>query len=475
MSEAYVTLATNDGYAVGALVLGHSLRSNNTSRDLIVMIAPAVSPAIRSLLEGVFNKVVVVDVLDSGDSAHLALMKRPELGITFTKLHCWTFTEYSKCVFLDADMLCVQNPDDLFSHPELTAACDVGWPDCFNSGMFVFAPSQDTYNRLLQHAETAGSFDGGDQGLLNTFFTDWHRVSFVYNMVASATYTYLPAYKQYGGDAKLIHFLGALKPWQHRYDSNTGNVDTPAGYQHLAPYLNSWWAIYNRLVKPGVPDVDLQNVDVKTPLEDVQEVKECLQTVDKEVHNELCNSIPVYIEEVKAEPSVQSPEWCDTDRVFIEKVENEPIVESCGVPPSSRKHHEPDKSSEVPPSLKESGETICENYKLTLSPRESHEPTEIFKVPNSADDSDLCLSTEIDVNKTKDREANMESESKELATSVKCELQEVASQFSTMTVHEESLEEGKARWERGQPDYLGRDSFDNIKAYIDNKLKSNGK
>lgn len=44
-----------------------------------------------------------------------------------------------------------------------------------------------------------------------------------------------------------------------------------------------------------------------------------------------------------------------------------------------------------------------------------------------------------------------------------------------MTVQEESLEEGKARWERGQPDYLGRDSFDNIQAYIDNKLKSNGK
>lgn len=167
----------------------------------------------------------------------------------------------------------------------------------------------------------------------------------------------------------------------------------------------------------------------------IQEVKECLQTVDKEVHNELCNSIPVYIEEVKAEPSVQSPEWCDTDRVFIEKVENEPIVKSCGVPPSSREHHEPDKSSGVPPSLKESGETICENYKLTLSPRESREPTEIFKVPNSADDSDWCLSTEIDVNKAKDREANMESESKELATSVKYELQEVNNTVSTSLVH----------------------------------------
>lgn len=91
---------------------------------------------------------------------------------------------------------CVQNPDDLFSNPELTAVCDIGWPDCFNSGMFVFVPSHDTYNRLLQHAESSGSFDGGDQGLLNTFFTNWQRVSFVYNMVASVTYTYLPAYKQ---------------------------------------------------------------------------------------------------------------------------------------------------------------------------------------------------------------------------------------------------------------------------------------
>lgn len=271
MAEAYVTLATNDGYAVGALVLAHSLRSNHTTKDLCIMITPAVSMGIRSLLESVFTAVVTVDVLDSGDSAHLALMKRPELGVTFTKLHCWTLTQYSKCVFLDADMLCVQNPDDLFTHSELTACCDVGWPDCFNSGMFVFVPNQDTYGRLLSLAETQGSFDGGDQGLLNSAFPDWHRVSFVYNMVASATYTYLPAYKQYGANAKLVHFLGALKPWQHRFDASSGSVATAPGYTHLTPYLNSWWAIYQRLVQPGVPEMDLHRVsDSKSPIEDIQ-------------------------------------------------------------------------------------------------------------------------------------------------------------------------------------------------------------
>ncbi|XP_063870569.1 glycogenin-1-like isoform X3 [Scylla paramamosain] len=468
MSEAYVTLATNDGYAIGALVLGHSLRSNNTTKDLCVMITPSVSAAIRSMLEGVFSKVVVVDVLDSGDSAHLALLKRPELGITFTKLHCWTLTDYSKCVFLDADMLCVQNADELFSHPELTAVCDIGWPDCFNSGMFVFAPSHDTYTRLLQHAESSGSFDGGDQGLLNTFFPNWQRVSFVFNMVASATYTYLPAYKQYGGDAKLVHFLGSMKPWQHRYDRNSGSVDIPPGYQHLAPYLNSWWAIYMKLVQPGIPDMDLQNVqDGKSPLADVQEVKECLQTVDKEEHIEMCDSIPVFIEEVKAEPSVHSPERCDTGQVFLETVESEPIAESYKVPPSVMEFHE----------------HLCESFPVPPS-LEVGERGESFNGSYNVEESNWCVSFEITVgtkdngreatveSEGKDRDASMASGGSELTTPAESELQEVAHQLSDLTVREESLEEGKARWERGEPDYLGRDSFDNIKAYIDSKLKN---
>lgn len=56
-------------------------------------------------LQDVFDKVIVVDVLDSRDKAHLSWLGRPELGVTFTKLHCWTLTQYSKCVFLDADTL----------------------------------------------------------------------------------------------------------------------------------------------------------------------------------------------------------------------------------------------------------------------------------------------------------------------------------------------------------------------------------
>lgn len=116
------------------MVLGKSLRNHKTSKKLVVLIGPHVSDqsrynmlnsasivlqifdlcrkqkemflnVFRAVLHKIFDEVRLVDVLDSGDTAHLAMMKRPDLGVTFTKLHCWTLTHYSKCVFMDADTL----------------------------------------------------------------------------------------------------------------------------------------------------------------------------------------------------------------------------------------------------------------------------------------------------------------------------------------------------------------------------------
>lgn len=157
---AWVTLATNDSYSLGALVVAHSLRKVSTKHQLAVLITPGVSESMKGKLQDAFDVVQLVNVLDSNDSANLAVLKRPELGITFTKLHCWNLTQFEKCVFLDADVLVLQNCDELFEREEFSAAPDVGWPDCFNSGVFVFSPSVDTFGKLVQFADTAGSFDG---------------------------------------------------------------------------------------------------------------------------------------------------------------------------------------------------------------------------------------------------------------------------------------------------------------------------
>jgi glycogenin glucosyltransferase len=170
-SEAFVTLATTDGYALGSLVLAQSIRQVGTKRNLVVLISNHLSDLIRRTLEITFDDVIVVEELNSNDNEHLRLLNRPDLGITFTKINCWLLEQYSKCVYLDADCFVLREIDDLFERDQFSAAPDAGWPDCFNSGVFVFKPSKETFTNLMLFAsEHNASFDGGDQGLLNQFF-----------------------------------------------------------------------------------------------------------------------------------------------------------------------------------------------------------------------------------------------------------------------------------------------------------------
>ncbi len=47
VDESYVTLATNENYALGALALGKSLRNVHTNRKLTVMITSDLSPSLQ--------------------------------------------------------------------------------------------------------------------------------------------------------------------------------------------------------------------------------------------------------------------------------------------------------------------------------------------------------------------------------------------------------------------------------------------
>ncbi|XP_065220740.1 uncharacterized protein Gyg isoform X2 [Planococcus citri] len=255
-NKAWVTLVTNDTYALGALVLAHSLKKVNTAHKLVVLVSSNVTFAMRGTLQSIYDEVKEVNILDSADTENLRLLARPELGITFTKLHCWKLTQYEKCVFLDADTLVLQNCDELFDREELSAAPDVGWPDCFNSGVFVFKPSEETFKSLYEFAITHGSFDGGDQGLLNMYFSDWatsdasKRLPFLYNLSSAAIYSYLPAFKWYGRGVKIVHFIGTAKPWVQPFNSLTRSVEAAPGSSHLQNFLQYWWDLFCACVHP---------------------------------------------------------------------------------------------------------------------------------------------------------------------------------------------------------------------------------
>jgi len=246
--EGYVTLVTNDNYAMGAMILGTSLRLSKTNRRLICMISEQVSQAAKDELQMLFDHVVRVTVLESGDEKRLNLLGRPELGVTVTKIQAWRLTEYEKLLFLDADTMVMQNIDHVFDRQtHFAAAPDIGWPDCFNSGVFLFAPSVKTHQELLQKLETVGSFDGGDQGLLNQYFHNWlsiqdGRLPFLYNVVSNAVYSYKPAYAHYKNDIKVFHFIGPNKPWRTRHESS----------EHPnKEFIDLWWSFHDLYVTFG--------------------------------------------------------------------------------------------------------------------------------------------------------------------------------------------------------------------------------
>uniref|UniRef100_UPI00358FB3D6 glycogenin-1-like isoform X5 n=1 Tax=Myxine glutinosa TaxID=7769 RepID=UPI00358FB3D6 len=258
-SEAFVTLVASEAYGRGALVLAESLRQHGTTRNLVALVTPKISSPIRYALDRVFDEVCEVDVMKSCDAARLVLLQRPELGLSLTKLHCWSLTQYSKAVFMDADTMALSNIDELFEREEFSAAPDPAWPDCFNSGLFVFRPSHSTHAALLTAATCLGSFDGGDQGLLNTFFSDWatkditHHLPFIFNLAITSLYTCLPAFRQFGSKARVIHFLGAIKPWHWTYHSQHGTAippDSGAGNATgiLGPLVTKWWHLYENVI-----------------------------------------------------------------------------------------------------------------------------------------------------------------------------------------------------------------------------------
>lgn len=178
-------------------------------------------------------------------------MGRADLATTFTKLRLWQQTQFAKIVYLDADTLPLQNLDSLFALPipsGLAAAPELGFPDCFNSGVLVLTPSFSTFASLHAKALKGESFDGGDQGLLNTYFEHkWERLSFLYNLEMYRTYRlYMPAINRVKGEIKVVHFIGKVKPW----DLVGGEVETVDGSAFEGFYremVGTWWGVYGEV------------------------------------------------------------------------------------------------------------------------------------------------------------------------------------------------------------------------------------
>ena len=244
MKEAFVTLICGgDAYVPGVEALGESLRATGTERARVVMVTEDVSPSARMLLEGQGWEIRPVDPIANPNVAQARLFRR--FGPVYTKLRVWTLTDLDKVVYMDADTLVLSNVDDLFDRPGLAAAPDFFLPDHFNAGVLVVEPNQATFDRMMTALPVTHSYDGGDQGFLNTFLGDWwesgaeHRLPAGYNF-HNFIYEFMlrnePLWRAVGSQVKIVHYT-LHKPWLKAVP--------------LAGGVQMWWKTYERLHPEG--------------------------------------------------------------------------------------------------------------------------------------------------------------------------------------------------------------------------------
>lgn len=138
---------------------------------------------------------------------------------------------------MDADCLVLQNIDELFHRPQLSAVMDCC--DHFNSGVMVLEPNKNILNDMLDKLKNKkiDSYDGADQGFLNSYFfkDSFHPLSFNYNADQYVLARNKHAYNQ--EDLKVIHYAHEHKPWLE---------EQPSGFtQNLRSLHELWWKVHN--------------------------------------------------------------------------------------------------------------------------------------------------------------------------------------------------------------------------------------
>jgi len=249
---SYVTLVTNEDYALAAKALARSLRMTEARWPLTVLAVRDV-PGLDDLA-ALGAKIVSTPPLPLSEEFRARHSRKAQHAAApftkgnkpafhdpldnFAKLRLWELDEYKKAVFLDADLIVVKNIDRLFAFPEFVAAPNVyeSLQDFhrMNSGVFVAEPSKDTFNSMLERLDRPDRFwRRTDQTFLQEYFPDWHGLPYIYNTLQYVWFN-LPGLWDWNS-IHVIHYQYE-KPWE---------TDHPKRKQ-LGPLIDLWWHVLER-------------------------------------------------------------------------------------------------------------------------------------------------------------------------------------------------------------------------------------
>lgn len=190
--KTYLTLLNSPKYLDGVLVMYDSLKRTHTKYPLTVLVTGAekLTGEIEILrrIEATDNnfKLIIKDhlILPKQLYSYLDSYGFEAWNNTFDKLLAFELEEFEKIVFLDSDMLIMQNIDNLFDSLDMSCVPDGYAPLNFNigdrnlnSGLMVINPKVGRVQELLTALECLllrkNGRPIGDQDLLQEYYSDW--------------------------------------------------------------------------------------------------------------------------------------------------------------------------------------------------------------------------------------------------------------------------------------------------------------
>jgi alpha-N-acetylglucosamine transferase len=291
-----VVLTSTNNYIKGIVALKYALHDLHHSQyPLLVLYTPTVASGVVEILKDIGCVVKQVDFIHPIGKVEY---KSERFIETWTKLVAWNQTEYERLVLIDADMLPLQNMDELMclylpnknwvaaSHacvcnpqkiqhyppswtPENCSYTGCGTSACveptsadskasyFNSGLVVLSPDNGLFRTMIGYLNSISDlniFPFPDQDFLNVVFKNkWKPVPFIYNALKTLQWAHKPMWDiKY---VKNIHYI-LTKPWDVNLEHELSELETI-----YRPLYNIWWENYNQMRRSNINDIkNLENL-----------------------------------------------------------------------------------------------------------------------------------------------------------------------------------------------------------------------
>lgn len=232
----YVCVLATNNYLDGCLVLNENLKHINSQYELLCLINEEITQETRNILD--YFKIEYKEIKKINYDVDFEGYIQPYFKNTFDKLSVFNLTEYEKIVYLDLDLLILENIDELFTYNGLAMAIDNPFSQLHNSGVMVIEPNEEDYHNLINvMIEKMNNQEQlGDQDIINEYFTSINSLPQSYNLMRrlhnkteiKKSYIWneenevypLKKYEENNAPKKILHYIVTPKPFQIKHQYN---------------------------------------------------------------------------------------------------------------------------------------------------------------------------------------------------------------------------------------------------------------